>query len=179
MVDGKRRRNRAHKKSAFKPPTKDAPKQEALTTQDLWREIEQLRLEMNGLRAANLAPKFASVNFDTFTNGAGYFDLGFQPYLLWGWATFAASATAVTLGVGFAVFDDSVDGGLFQNGTAIRSNAAGNWRQQSSAHFLFSLASDDITIDENIVIDSFDPGGFSYTIANGPIDIMRAFAVGR
>ena len=175
---GKRQRTRAHGRSAFRPPKRDALPEEVLSKDDLWREIEQLRSEMKELRASFLPPRFGAFDLSGLTAGNDqYFDLGFQPSALFCLSQFDAGAVA-TFSVGHAVYDEQTDGNIKQFVSTIRRSVNGQWRNNHTGRIVGMLAGDDDSIDQSIEVTSFDPSGFTFNVFGTQTNV-HGFAIGR
>ena len=183
MPNQKGRRLGKNKKpqSAFKPNPRGVhlPGQDdSISKEDIWREIEQLRLEVNELRASSLAPRFCGLSLLNLAPGSHYVETGFQPYACWAYGQFSSGAT-LTLSVGCWTHDDDTDGGFVQFATAIRRSNAGEWRNNTNTAFVAMLADDDSTQDNLMSVTDIDSNGFTVSVTGGAIAVVRGFVIGR
>lgn len=141
-------------------------------------EIQRLRADVDRLKAQRLNPRFGGAVLDGLSDETNHYSLGFEPRFIMFIANFSQSATVATLGVGCAVVDENVDGGIYQAATSFRRSGSGQFRQSSDVHALLLHGADSQNASVLLAVDSFDIDGFTYTLTGGPAAVMRGFAVG-
>lgn len=149
-----------------------------MSLQEAWEEIGRLRHDLDRVKSQRLNPRFGGIVLDAASVGSAHYPLGFEPRLIVFLGNFAASSTVATLGIGAAVVDETVDGGIYQFASGIRRSSGGQFRSNSLTNAWIIHGSDSSTPSQTLAVDSFDIDGFTYTLAGGSPTALRGFAMG-